>query len=487
VAIEADPDQGSVTIARDHLGTFKVYYYLDQRWLIAASDTALIRRHEAVGDELDQNAIARFLAFRFSQSACSFFRNIKELPPAHCLRVTADDCRAQQYWSFRVDRTGRKASPAGVHEKFRSVLQRSVTNELSDSDPSRVALSLSGGLDSTTLAALMPSGVRAFSWYFEKVMGGDERHKIEAVARQVKMPIHWVEGDGLYPLCGDYVERFVDEDSPVYNPFAALKHRLYETARAEGCEQIVVGDGGDALYSASEYWLRDTVADTGWRAFASFGMTIKGAICGDRFAQAALKRLLPISSIQSRIGRRRSVPWLTDAGYSLLPGEALSPILPEGRNRRRFDLIAGAKHTDIESAERRLFSSCGVGRSNPFWCWPLLEMVMNLPAYWYSRGGMSKVLTRQAMSGLLPASVLESGRTGLLGEFFLRGIESTRSTLREILFVHPQSDWQRYVERAWLEPYLMNCETISFGHTILWRVISYELWYRRLAGWSQVW
>jgi hypothetical protein len=207
---------------------------------------------------------------------------------------------------------------------------------------------------------------------------------------------------------------------------------------------------------------------------------------GDDFAKSALKRLLPISALSDRIGRRR-LPWLTEVAHSLLPAQEASPILPEGRHEPRYDLIAGAKNAHLESGERRLFAQCGVARSNPFWYWPLLEMVMSLPAYWYYSDGRSKVLTRHSMRNSLPASVLESGRTGLLGDFFLRGIESNRQRLREALFVHPLSDWQRYVKRDWLEPYLSDREAISFGHTILWRVISYELWFRRLSGHSQVW
>ena len=84
------------------------------------------------------------------------------------------------------------------------------------------------------------------------------------------------------------------------------------------------------------------------------------------------------------------------------------------------------------------------------------------------------------MKELLPERVLEIPKVGLLGSLFLRGIESQRHELRETVFRRPRSDWQRYVNRSWLEPYLSATQTIQFGHTILWRVIGYELWYRQL-------
>ena len=142
----------------------------------------------------------------------------------------------------------------------------------------------------------------------------------------------------------------------------------------------------------------------------------------------------------------------------------------------------GTRNIELESEERRLFFQCGLERANPFWHRPLLELVLQLPAYWFHRDGRDKVLTRETFQNLLPAGVLESGRVGLLDAFFLRGIEQHRQALSESVFKRPQSDWQRYVRREWLEPYLADTDSISFGHTILWRTISYELWYRNVLG-----
>ena len=194
---------------------------------------------------------------------------------------------------------------------------------------------------------------------------------------------------------------------------------------------------------------------------------------------------MPMPGVREAIRGPRRLPWLTEAANGLLPKATLSPILPDVRQRHRYDRSVGAKHTELESEERRLFAQCGVERSNPFWYWPLLEMVINLPAYWYYSDSRSKVLTREAMKGLLPDRVFESDRVGLLGPFFLRGIESKRQELRESVFRRPRSDWQRYVNRSWLEPYLAATKSIQFGHTILWRVISYELWHRRLIAVDQ--
>jgi asparagine synthetase B (glutamine-hydrolysing) len=276
-------------------------------------------------------------------------------------------------------------------------------------------------------------------------------------------------------LCGDFIELFVHENSPHCNAFSLLKHRLYQAAAEKGCRLMMVGDAGDNLYGQQEYWLRDLIAGGHPSAFAEpFARTVWRAGRGNQFARASLRHLLP--------GTATPRPkWLTREALALLPPPTFSPITPEGKHKARFDASVNPMWIELESEERRLFAQCGIGRSNPFWYWPLLQNTLNLSASWFYRDGVSKVLAREAMKGRLPERVLNSKRVGLLGWFFLRGLEQNRKMIKDLVFMHPRSDWPRYVKRAWLEPYLLNNE-IAFGHTILWRVICYELWCRRRMG-----
>lgn len=479
--VAADPAVPWIGLARDHLGALKVYYFLDRRWLIAASEPTAILRHGAVSGDLDEVSAARFLGFRFGPGERSFFRHVRELPPAHSLRVTAEGSRTGQYWRFRSVCPAAGGSLDDVAEELRRRVERAVAEETEDLEPRRIALSLSGGLDSTAVASLAPQGVQAFSWTFDEVPEGDERRTVEAVSRLLGLPVRPVTADGQYPLAGDFAERFVHGSSPYVNAFAALRARLYAEARASGCRRVLVGDAGDALYAAKEYWLRDVLGHRRPGALGSLAATVRRAAAGDPFARLSLVRLLPVRGLRSAM-LRPPAPWLNAEARALLPESRPAPILPPSRRRVQHELIAGAKHMEIESEERRLFARCGVERGNPFWSWPLLELAIHLPADRSYRDGRTKVLSRAAFRGRLPDRVLEGGRRGLLGPFFLRGLELARDDVRDRVFRCPRSDWQRFVRREWLEPYLAETGAIAFGHTILWRVISYELWTRRLLG-----
>ena len=182
VFIAADACENRLTLARDHLGQVKVYYYLDHRWVIAASEPLAILRHPAVAADIDEHSVARFLGFQFSHSERSFFRHIKELPPAHTLQVTQQAADTRQYWSFRVNNGARRRSREHALLDFRGILARSIENDAAGFHPDEVGLSLSGGLDSTALAALAPHKPRAFSWYFEDDRDRSEHRNIESLS-----------------------------------------------------------------------------------------------------------------------------------------------------------------------------------------------------------------------------------------------------------------------------------------------------------------
>lgn len=91
--VVADPAAGRVSLVRDHLGDLKVYYHLNERLLIAAGEAGAIARDEAVGAEPDEHSVARFLGFRFGHTDRSVFKGIRELAPAHHLRVSRDEDR----------------------------------------------------------------------------------------------------------------------------------------------------------------------------------------------------------------------------------------------------------------------------------------------------------------------------------------------------------------------------------------------------------
>lgn len=140
--------------ARDHFGV-KPFYYAEIPGSILFSNTLnCLRTHPEVSDGLNDLAIADFLMFGFSISMDnSAFEDIKRLPPAHTLTWTPERrfCMIESYWSLSAPQIVRFRRRSEYAEHFREVLTSSIEDRLRTN---RAAISMSGGLDSTSIALI---------------------------------------------------------------------------------------------------------------------------------------------------------------------------------------------------------------------------------------------------------------------------------------------------------------------------------------------
>ena len=141
-------------LARDRLGIKPLYYAVNDRELLFASEIKAILAVTTGRPTLNPAAVPEFLATRFLAGDETFFQGIRKLPPGHVLSWSrAGGPRRRRYWSLP---TGTDGSAAGLAERaadLRDRLEATVRSHLMSDVP--LGLFLSGGLDSTGLAALM--------------------------------------------------------------------------------------------------------------------------------------------------------------------------------------------------------------------------------------------------------------------------------------------------------------------------------------------
>src|SRR6185369_11720256 len=98
-----------------------------------------------------RNGIGDYLVFGLNQDLSSTtFREIQRLPPAHSLTLHNGALSIRRYWTPDTSKEIRYRDRDSYVERFNELLKRAVRDRLSD----RVAVSMSGGLDSTSLAAV---------------------------------------------------------------------------------------------------------------------------------------------------------------------------------------------------------------------------------------------------------------------------------------------------------------------------------------------
>jgi asparagine synthase (glutamine-hydrolysing) len=148
-----DEHEQRLFCARDPFGVRPFFYAALPGTFLCGNTLNTLRRHPDVGDALDEQALADFLVCGYPlDPALSFFRDIRRLPAAHCLTVTASATRIARYWDLPQPPALRHRRAADYVEQFADVLSRALADR-AGSGP--VGISLSGGLDSGAIAAAM--------------------------------------------------------------------------------------------------------------------------------------------------------------------------------------------------------------------------------------------------------------------------------------------------------------------------------------------
>ena len=221
-----DAKEHRLFAARDRLGVKPFYYAQLSKGLIFASEMKGLLAHPSVKRELDYASLDDFLAYLYVPAPRTIFQGISELPPAHWLEWQDGRLRLSRYWEleFRPE----KRHLQDYVEELQQVLSEAVGLRLVSDVP--LGIFLSGGLDSSTMAALMArhaaEPVRTFTLGFVK---GEElfsewgyarivSEKIGAQARELTILSNSVE------LLGAVTRHF---DEPFGNPTSILIRKSF--------------------------------------------------------------------------------------------------------------------------------------------------------------------------------------------------------------------------------------------------------------------
>lgn len=258
--------------ARDHFGVKPFYYAQVGNSLIFSNTLNSIRMHPAVSDELNELAVADFLLFDFNQElSTTTFADIQRLPPAHCFTWSDGAPRLIRYWSLPIDGHIRYRKAMDYVDQFKELLRTAVDDRLRTD---RVGVSMSGGLDSTIVAATAhellltrsrPFGLRAYTVVYDRLIPDRERYYSGLVAKALGIPSHFLVADD-YRLYERYGQPELRRSEPFHAPLAAMGVDEFKQM-AGNCQVALTGEGGDNLFHSGDLLqtlpVRRLVADVG--------------------------------------------------------------------------------------------------------------------------------------------------------------------------------------------------------------------------------
>ncbi len=241
-----DSARGRLLLARDRLGIKPLYYALTDEEILFASEIKGILAAGPLRPRLNRQILPEYLAMRFVSGEETFFKGVRKLLPGRTISWSlGEGLRQRRYWQLPAHTSN---APDGTHPGgVRSRLDSAVSSHLMSDVP--LGVFLSGGLDSTALAALMApqmsAPLQAFSVGFAEAEAS-ELPWARLAARAVGADHHEVvvTGDEFF----DVLPRLVwHEDEPIAFSSSVPLYFVCRLA-SRHVKVVLTGEGADELF-----------------------------------------------------------------------------------------------------------------------------------------------------------------------------------------------------------------------------------------------
>ena len=252
-----DARHQQLLLARDHTGIKPMFYYWDGRTFAFASEIKAFWTLEGLDRGLDQSAIFDYLTYLYVPTPKTAYQRIRKLPPGCYLTFDGKDITLAQYWDAPLEQD-ESLDEARAVRLVQEQLRDAVTMSMVSDVP--VGLFLSGGLDSSTVAAhmsgLAAEPVHTFSIGFDVPAHSETGYaRVVAKAFQTRHHERILERESVQELLPRMVRLY---DEPFSDGSAMPTFRVSELAR-EQVKVVLAGDGGDEVFAGYRWydrWLR---------------------------------------------------------------------------------------------------------------------------------------------------------------------------------------------------------------------------------------
>jgi asparagine synthase (glutamine-hydrolysing) len=241
-----DAHRRRLVLARDRMGEKPLYIHEQPGRLLFASELKSLLHSGLVPFELDPQAIDQYFHYQFVPEPRTPLRTVRKFEAAHLLVVDTDSWNVEDRCYWRMDDAPPiEAGPAIV---LRELLE-DIGSIITRADRS-VGVALSGGLDSSLVAALASrrgTALHAFSVGYEGRPPSDERNDAHALAQHLRLPFHEIEV-GTRDVVEFFPELNFWRDDPIADISGHGYYAVMKLAREHGVPVMLQGQGGDELF-----------------------------------------------------------------------------------------------------------------------------------------------------------------------------------------------------------------------------------------------
>ncbi len=248
-----DKPKNLVFLARDRIGIKPLYYYFDRNRLVFGSEIKAMLEAGEIPKRIDLQALDNFLTFEYIPAPLSIFQDIKKLPAGYTLTFHNKNIRLKNYWELHFKTNGH--AEMKIQKDIRDLLQDSVRIRLISDVP--LGAFLSGGIDSSTIVALMSRvmdrPVKTFSIGFE-----DSTYNELKYARIIAKTFNTEHHEFIIkPDAVELTENLLNYLDEPFGDFSIFPTYLVSKMAREFVTVVLSGDGGDELFAGYDTYIAD--------------------------------------------------------------------------------------------------------------------------------------------------------------------------------------------------------------------------------------
>ncbi len=491
-----DAKRNRLLLARDRYGIKPLYYYINGKTFIFASEIKAILTHSQVKKELCFEATSEYFTFQNIYSDKTLFQGIKILPAGHYAVISREDptLRLSQYWDFSLlqSRTPQSLSLDDASTRIRELFQQAVTRQLVSDVP--LGSYLSGGMDSGSIVAVASRAIprlMTFTGGFDlSSVTGLEANFDERAAAELMAANFLTEHYEMVMHSGDMAWVLPRLTWHLEDLRLGMSYQNWYIARLASrfVKVVLAGGGGDELF-AGYPWRYNSLLTCAANDFDNVCYRQWQRLLPDEdrpafYSDAALKELKDCSPFE--VFQSFTRPFKMGATDD--PELALNRVLYfEAKTFLHGLLVIEDKISSAHSLETRV----------PFLDNDLVDFVLTLPARYKLNidsltgqrtpdQGVSqpilssdgKYVLRHAMRGLIPDTVLNRKKQGFSppdGSWY-RG--ETMDYLRKIL-LSPRALSRGYFRPEYIQKVVDEHTAGKVNHRLMiWSLLSFEWWNR---------
>ena len=496
-----DGNKDTFIIARDQIGIEPLYYAMDGSTCVFGNSLKMVASNRAAGKSIDTDGLVRYLLFNYIPGEISIIRGVKKLRPGHMIVFQGGESEIRRYWFLSFAPSEEKSEEAHREELLDRM--RTAVHLRLGARGERPGALLSGGMDSSTVVALMSERMNAaFPTYSFRCRGKtfDESAYARLVADHYGTEHHLIE----YPASeiGQIRSMVTLMDEPFCDIGIEVASYLLGKAASGHIDCVLTGDGGDELFAGHPVYLADRMA----MKFDRIPRPLQGmittlcSILPDPESKKSLmvraKRFAYSYQFPEDVyaNRWRIYYNLSELGRLLNPdlfehvssSDPLEDIRKLYREADGCDDLSVTLYGDYQTVVEfylqrlRLLRRFGIEGRMPLLDPDLVRYAAGIPSGLKLKDGSeTKVILHRTMAGILPdAIVYRKDKLGHSVPFknWLRNSEEVKRFCREILYekIGDSNPYfkQDVVQKMW---YQHMRKTFNHSHR-LWALVVLLLW-----------